>query len=118
MHAVHEYAETGGRITGAGLGEQHVRVAYSRYDTEARERAMQGLRTHGALVILLLSPAVIALRLLWPPLDCWLVRLLVIFLFTDHLPEMLTDCPCDPARALDILQEPPMERFRPLRNPR
>ena len=55
---------------------------------------MQGLRTHGALVILLLSPAVIALRLLWPPLDCWLVRLLVIFLFTDHLPEVIQDFGC------------------------
>jgi len=34
---------------------------------------MQWLRTHGSLVIILLCTTVIALRLLWPPLDCWLV---------------------------------------------
>ena len=69
---------------------------------------MQWLRTHGALVILLLCTAVIALRLLWPPLDCWLVRLLFAVFFTDHLPEVITEFECNPSRYLDILQEPPM----------
>ena len=48
---------------------------------------MQWLRTHGALVILLLCTAV---------------------LFTDHLPEVITEFECNPSRYLDILQEPPM----------
>ena len=50
----------------------------------------------------------IALRLLWPPLDCWLIRLLFVVLFTDHLPEVITEFEYDPSRYLDILQEPPM----------
>jgi len=76
--------------------------------TPMQRRGVKWLRTHGALVILLLCTTVIALRLLWPPLDCWLVRLLVLVLFTDHLPEVITDFTCDPSRYLDILQEPPM----------
>jgi hypothetical protein len=77
-------------------------------DTYAKERAMQWLRTHGALVILLRCPAVIALRLLWPSLDCWLGRLLFVVLFMDHLPKGITECEGDPSRALNLLQAPPM----------
>ena len=87
------------RTEAEGSGRRHDR---------SRERAMQWLHAHGALVILLLCTAVVALRLLWPPLGCWLVRLLVVVLFSDHLPEVITDFECDPSRYLDLLQEPPM----------
>lgn len=50
---------------------------------------MQWRRNYRALAILLLCTTVIALRLLWPPLDSWPVRLLLVLLFTDHLPEVI-----------------------------
>jgi len=55
---------------------------------------MQWLRTHRTIVILLFCTALIALRALWPPLDCWLVRLLFVVLFTDHLAEVIQDFGC------------------------
>jgi hypothetical protein len=50
---------------------------------------MQWFHTHRATIILLLCTAVIALRLVWPPLDYWFGRLLLVLLFTDHLPEII-----------------------------
>ncbi len=55
---------------------------------------MQWLRTRWAIAILPLCTALIALRTVWPPLDCWLVRGLFVVLFTDHLPEVMQDFGC------------------------
>jgi len=50
---------------------------------------MQWLRTHRATVMFLLCTAVIALRLMWLPLDRWLGRLLFVVLFPAHRPEII-----------------------------
>ncbi len=77
------------RVCFAGLLEGVVFLNDTPYDVYERERVMQWRRKHRALAILLLCTTVIALRLLWPPLDYWLVRLLLVLLFTDHLPEVI-----------------------------
>jgi hypothetical protein len=52
---------------------QDVVAGFGHYDIEARASALQGLRTHGALVLVLLCTAVMTLRSLWPRLDYWLM---------------------------------------------
>jgi hypothetical protein len=51
---------------------------------------MPWLHKYRTIAILLFCAAVVALRLLWPPFDHWLGRLLLVLLFTDHLPEVIT----------------------------
>ena len=50
---------------------------------------MLWLHKYRMLAILLLCTGVVALHFLWPSLDDWLGRLLLVLLFTDHLPEVI-----------------------------